>query len=151
MAVLGTGYTQEISQWGDPVMGAKLSICLSNTVIATGSNVVLHCIIHNNSTNAVIYQLADTRLMFSVYLVSQSGKRIILNDRDKYGGDHIKSGRVSIGESRDYFLPLDLEKKIEPGSYKMIATQKIWIFKIPNRHDIQRGELVSNELTVELK
>jgi len=116
-----------------------------------GSKIFLRCLIKNSSTNDVIFVLSDTKLMYEVSLIDNSGKRFELNNPDNYDGDHIMNGKVASGESREYYVPLLFNENIEPGNYKIVAKQRIHIFGKPGRQEIQRGELISNKLDVQIK
>jgi hypothetical protein len=89
--------------------------------------------------------------MYQVSLVAPSGKSFEINNPLDYNGSYNAGGKVSFEESREYDVPLELKKDLEPGSYKMIAKQRIYIFRKPNRQDVQQGELVSNLLEVQVK
>lgn len=151
VALASKAHSEATNQFGSPVFGAQLSVSVSNNVIMAGSKIFLHCLIRNSSTNDVIFMLTDTRLMYEVSLIDDSGKNFELNNPDNYDGDHIMNSKVSPGESREYYVPLMLNVKIKPGNYKIVAKQRIHIFRKPDRQGIQRGELVSNKLDVQIK
>jgi hypothetical protein len=89
--------------------------------------------------------------MYDVSLISDSGKSILVNDRDNAGDTSEIGGKVSAGESRDFTVPFPLPHGIEPGHYRLMAKQQVFIFRKPNRQDPQKEELLSNPLDVEVK
>jgi hypothetical protein len=144
-------YSETTNQWGSPVFGAQLSISVSNNVIATGSKVFLHCLTTNFSTNGVCFIQTASRGMYEVSIIHASGKSFELNNPVNAGDNSDRWNKIDRDESFECIVPLLFDKKIEPGSYKIVAKQKIYVFRKPNRQDIQGGELVSNSLDVQVK
>jgi hypothetical protein len=151
LLTIGKIYSQTTNQWGNPDLGAKLSISLSNEVVTSGSTIFLHCLSKNFSTNYVCFIQTDPKGMYEVFVENTSGKSFKINGLEN-GDDTSDRGRgIAFGESYECVVPIPLDRKIKPGNYKIVAKQKIYIFKKPDRKEIQRGEVVSNSLDVQIK
>lgn len=143
--------SQSTNQWGSPVFGTQLSISVSNNVIAPGSNVVLHCIAKNVSTNNVCFLQTDSRGMYEVALIDDSGESIELNNPANVGDTSGKMGGVNSGESVECSLPLLFDGKIKSGHYRIVAGQRIFLIKNFDRKNMTQARLISNSLDVWVK
>ena len=137
-------YSQETNQWGEPVLGAQLSISASNIVLSADSTMVLQCRVKNFSTNDVLFTLSDTRNMFEVLLTSDSGKSYKLNDPASQDATYNLDYKLPPGKMYEGVLPVQIYKTIESGHYKLRATQNVRIQDI-------RYKLVSNSLNIQIK
>jgi hypothetical protein len=144
-------YSEVTNQWGSPVFGAQLSISVSNNVISVGSKILLFCVTTNCSTNGICFTRSEAREMYEVSIINASGKIFELNDPDNAGNHSEKGGKINPSESFKCPVPLHFDERIEPGNYKIIAKQKIYLFRKPDRQDIQRGELASNFIDVRVE
>ena len=158
VAVLLTAFTfctkalcQTENQWGNPTFGARLSICLSNSIIPTGSNVTLTCTVKNFSTNDVIFEKTDSREIYRISIVDDFGKTFEINDPDKFEGSYHTAGKLSSGESYQCGVPLSIDASIKPGLYKMTASQTVVIFTEPQRQGEIKQELKSNLLDLKVE
>ena len=144
-------YSETTNQLGRLAFGDQLSISLSNNVIAAGSKALLQCLTKNFSTNVVCFIQTESRGMYEVILIDDSGKSIEINNPANVGDSSERMGGVRSGESFECPVLLLFDDKIKPGHYKVIAKQRVYIFRKPDRQDIQRGELTSNLLEIEVK
>jgi hypothetical protein len=136
--------TLEATNWGKAVMGARLSIAVSNNIIVADSKILLTCRTKNTSTNEVIITVSDPRAMFEVSLIGVSGKTYELNDPTSI--DVFMNTLYTLKSNEIYAcnVPIQIEKSIEPGNYKIRVRQTISIER-------NRYELVSNLLEVQIK
>jgi hypothetical protein len=136
--------SQDTNQWGEPVSGVQLSISSSNSVLSTGSTMILQCRVRNFSTNDVFFTLSDTRAMFEVSLISDSGKSYELNNPASQDATYNLPYKLTPGKTYESVLPLQVYKNIELGHYKLQATQNV-------RIQDERHKLVSNLLNIQIK
>ena len=144
----GKTHAETTNQWGSPVFGTQLSISLSNSVITAGSEVLLFCSITNLSTNNVCFTKTDSRGMYEVFLLDDLGQSIEINNPANVGDVSLRMGGVRPGESFKCPVPLVFNDIINPGHYKIIAKQKIFLLKNFDHKNMIHGELVSNSLDV---
>jgi hypothetical protein len=147
----GKTHAETTNQWGSPVFGAQLSISLSNSIVTTSSKVLLFCSITNLSTNNVYFFQTDSRGMYEVILIDDLGRSIEINNPANVGDSFLRMGGVRSGESFECPVPLVFNDTINPGHYKIIAKQKIFLIKNFDRKNMIRGELVSNSLDIQMR
>jgi len=141
-------YSQSITNWGEKVLGAQLSIAVTNNTISTGTNTIIQCRIKNSSTNPIslTYPLMlpdDTHL----FLINDSGKMLELTPK-QVSGSTLIGPTVKGGEIYQWDKPLEVSSNIESGKYKLKATR---FFYSVNGTNYQSGKLVSNLLEVQIK
>jgi hypothetical protein len=151
LALTAKAYSETTNQWEAAVFGARLSIVLTNDVLAVGSKVLLTCITTNHSTNNVCFIQTESRGMYEVVLIDDSGKSIELNNPANVGDSSERMGGVRVDESFECPVPLLFDEKIKPGHYRLVAKQKVFLIKNFDRKNAIRGELISNPLDVEVK
>lgn len=133
------------------VFGARLSICISNNIIASGSKAILNCISTNTSTNTVFFVEADPRFMYEIEITGDSGERFTLASPANAGDTSYGHAGISYRRSYRCAVPLVFSDAIKPGKYTMTAKQDVCIFHGVNRQGFERGELVSNPIEVQIK
>jgi hypothetical protein len=144
-------HSQATNQWGAPVFGAQLSISVSNNVIPSGSTVLIQCSSTNSSTNDVYFVRSDSRWMYWVYITNSLGENVELTGPDKAGDSSPRRGRISIGQCYKCLVPVMFDDKVKAGTYQVIVKQDIHINGKPIHQNIQRGQIVSNPLNIEIK
>ncbi len=149
--VVNTTYSQTTNEWGNPVLGAQLSISISNNIIPIGSTVFLQCLSTNFSTNGVCFTRTDSRWMYEVSIINSSGKSFVLTGPEFADDSSDRRHKINQGESYGCLVPLVFDRKIGSGSYKIIAKQDIFLFRNANNKSTQRGQLISNPLNIEVK
>jgi hypothetical protein len=147
----GKTHAETTNQWGSPVFGTQLSISLSNSVITAGSQVLLFCSITNLSTNNVCFTKTDSRGMYDVFLIDDLGQSIEINNPANVGDVSLRIGGVRPGESFECPVPLVFNDTINPGHYKIIVKQRIFLIKNFGFKNIVRSELISNSLDLQIK
>ena len=145
-----TTYSQT-NQWGDPVFETRLSISFTNQLVHPGSAIDLKCVTKNFSTNTVCFIRTDWRGMYEIDLVSDSGKKIKLNDPLKAGDSMSTMGGVADGESFELTISASFDHTILPGHYNLMVKQKVYLIKNFDRKNMTSGELVSNTIKVDVQ
>jgi hypothetical protein len=149
--MFGKSYSQTTNQWGDAVFGLRLSIAMTNNACTIGSKIFITCITTNYFTNTVYFVQTESRGIYEVVLIDDSGKSIELNNPKNVGDGSEKMKGVKPGESFQCPAPLLLDEKIKSGHYRVIAKQKVYLVKNIDRKNMIQGELVSNPLELTVK
>ena len=141
------GLTNPVScsviDWGESVNGVQLAITSSNTIITIGTKVQLTCFTRNMSTNRVIINVSDPKVMFEISLIGTSGELYELNNPASIDVTMNTSRGINSNEVYETRIPIRINKNIKPGNYKIKATQVIYVEQ--TRHD-----LISNLLDLKL-
>jgi hypothetical protein len=141
-------YSQSVTNWGIPVYDIQLATTLSNNVITPDSIIVLECHVKNTSTNNA-YFLGDPRLQFQISLVSDTKENYELttDPLSRPGGGGIYELKPS--ETNDYAIPLQINKDLKHGNYKLETT--ISMRTIIEANTIKIFRVVSSPLDIEIK
>ena len=154
--LLSQSNNRQISDaWGESDHGVQLSITISNSVVAVGSEFIIAAEIKNSSTNIIYFGESSPEMDFNVILTSGVGKifkltppavvfaRLLHMDLKPR---ETRNWIIHVGVDR-YFEPPGLaaiNKNIEAGNYTLKAT-RFFSFKT-GRH-----ELASNSIELLIK
>jgi hypothetical protein len=141
-------YSQPITSWGEKVLGAQLSIVMTNSVLSAGASTTIQCCIKNSSTNLIsltspLMLLDDTHL----FLINNLGTASELTPKQVFGSI-IGGPTIKAGETYQWDKPWEISTNIEAGTYRLQATRYIHTV---NGTNYQGGKLVSNLLEVQIK
>ncbi|HTB82831.1 MAG TPA: hypothetical protein VK742_04185 [Candidatus Sulfotelmatobacter sp.] len=117
--------SQTNSIWNESVQGVHLSIAISNSVIALGSTVIVFAKIQNASTNTI--KMAEEGVLrdFDVILKDGFGKETKLSpDTSRWPRTFSKSVTIKPGETREWKIPVTINKEVFAGDYKLIVSTK---------------------------
>jgi hypothetical protein len=133
----------DAASWGKPVQGVRLSITLSNDIVAVGEETTLSAAITNSSTNSITLAVG-----FTVLLTSDTGKIYQLVTPVLLQSGRVVEKNLEPGGSRSWNIPLKVRGDIKPGNYTLEATKS---FSVSNGRSFVGFRLVSNDLKVQVK
>jgi hypothetical protein len=146
--VANQAYSQSNIDWGESVLGAQLSISVTNNLIDAGTNTTLQCQIKNSSTNLIAMaqplMLPDDTHLFLI----KSSNKILELTPSRVLGSAITGPAVKAGEIYEWHKSFEIGTNIEAGEYKLEATR--YVHSI-NGTNYQGGKLISNLLEIQLK
>lgn len=142
--------------WGRPVEGVKMSIAISNSVMAIGTNFSITVKIVNLSTNVVLIGESLPENDFKVSLMTQSGQKTYQLTRNAFAYSRFIVTNLIPGGIRDWTIRLSLNKYYEPPGF--IATEKNipagnYTLKAIRKCGTKNGSLnlESNSLKIQIK
>src|ERR1700722_900036 len=136
-----TDRSPTITNWGTMSCGARLSIALSNNIIPQGTNIVLTCLIKNDSTNLVSAPMWAPMGFYAI-LTNNFGTlhELIPNPEKFLGGSSIASS-IMPGQTNSYKVLLNFKQDIKPGNYELVVSRTILV-------EHKSYKLVSNALKI---
>lgn len=145
---------QTVANWGESINGVQLSATLSNSIIASGSAMMLQCLVKNSSTNLIAWLAVNEAQGFSVILTNDIGKVYFLtpepekNNAEAAANFYALSMKLKAGKESASSVPIKIDRKIEPGNYQLIA--KVY-FHVVGMKPMREYELTSNLLQIQVK
>jgi hypothetical protein len=136
-----------VTNWGDMVFGARMSVSLTNCVITSGATVQAQCQLENTTTNTIgVRHCGYPVLECKVTLTDESGKshRLNLNDLPP---DVLMNYVMGVDPHEVYHweTPVHVDSSILPGKYALKISRDIY------QNEKTRRVISSNVLGIEVK
>jgi len=108
--------------WGLSVDGARMSIAVSNTVIASGSSFIVGVTVESTSTNDILLGESSPDVDFKVLLIDAS-RRIFQLTRNTFVLNRFLVTHLRPGETRQWTIGVRVDRYYEPPGFR--ATEKV--------------------------
>jgi len=145
-------YSQPAVIWGDTNEAIRMSISISNNVIAVGTTNVIQCQISNLLTNSVNFWGTPSEWT-QVFLIDDSKNEIRLTKDPWFQPGGGPGFGIQPGETLKIQIPFTVRKQLS-GNYKLRADIAMFIgVRPPTAHDsgLKEFKPSSNLLPVQLK
>jgi len=135
----------EATNVGANTKGVRLSVEITNSVMAVDSTVNLFVQITNASTNLIATGVSDPGADFKIYLNNKVGK-IYKISREPSKNFYAPIPQIFIypGKSHEWSIPVTVGQQVKPGVYELKVTKSF-------SENGNYFELVSNLLKVQIK
>jgi hypothetical protein len=121
-------YTQQASDSEPWPTGVRLSITLTNNIIARNSEIALRCRVTNGSTNTLILPVTSGQKSFEVRLLNALGETRQLTPGADSGPFISRTiEMVQSGQARDYEIMVRVDEGVIAGVHQLQAKRKVLV------------------------